>query len=88
MTHDELTPDTEPLAALLLRIQAADVDHLMTLEGLRDALLGYRKSTRDDPCYSAAFDAAQLAGLGSLCVSAIHAPSPMCELIGCDPWIS
>ena len=88
MTPDELTPNTEPLAALLLRIQATDVDLLMTLEGLRDAMLGYRKSARDDESYSAAFEAAQLAGLTSLCASSTHAPSPMCELIGCTPWAS
>lgn len=83
MAPNESTRNLDPLTHLLQETHRPDLDLYMVLSGLRDALLGYRRSSWKDASYQRSFEAAKQAGLGGLCSSSEHPVSPMCTLLGC-----
>ena len=84
MTPKEDSRNLQPLSFLLQDTMSPDLDLYMVLLGLRDSLLGYRRSSWKDADYIRAFEAADQAGLGGLCTSTDHPVSPVCALLGCS----
>jgi len=83
MAHREDTRNLQPLSFLLQDTVSPNLDLYMVLLGLRDSMLGYRRSSWKDGDYIRAFEAADQAGLGGLCTNTDHAVSPICALLGC-----
>lgn len=81
------TRDLDPLRHLLNDLHRSDLDLYMLLIGLRDAVLGFRRSPWKEESYQRAFGAATAAGLRSLCggqPESLAPLSPTCTLLGCE----